>query len=148
MLLLSIRWPELVWALVGVSIAPDFLLHLWDGMSNTDKHAVESMGYYKMLSPYGVALYKLTLQLFKDAQQYRVMTEDGVKLVKCPVTILHGEEDEVVSPSVAQSLASLLHHTLVQLKVIEKGDHRLSRDSDLEEIVNALDSFLQATTPV
>ena len=144
MFLVAVRWPQLVHALVGVSVAPDFIPNLWDHMDSSEKRLLRSRGYHDMPSPYSTTPYRLTLQLFEDALHYRILTEDSVLCgVQCAVCLIHGGQDSVVPTSTAHAVArKLLHSKHVRVDVIESGDHRLSQEEDLEVLLSAIDEIL------
>ena len=55
--------------------------------------------------------------------------------VRCPVRILHGMRDSVVSPAVSQAVLSWVEARDVHLTLLKDGDHRLSRPQDLRALL-------------
>ena len=77
MFLYTMRNPENVFALIGVSVAPDFTQMLWKGLSKEEKKEVRKTGVYHMHSPYADEPYELTLQLIQDGDKYNIMDMPG-----------------------------------------------------------------------
>ena len=57
--------------------------------------------------------------------------------------LLHGDNDVDVPLQVARDLASKLRAPLVNLHVIENGDHRLSGPADLDLLVATVSRVLE-----
>ena len=52
--------------------------------------------------------------------------------IKCPIRLLHGRLDQVVSFETSEKIINKIESENKQLKIIEDGDHSLSRDQDLK----------------
>ena len=76
--------------------------------------------------------------------------EDGMKnmLLKntipitCPIRLLHGKLDNVVSTSVSQTIIEKIESKDKDLLIIDDGDHSLSRDSDLNLLFNKIEELI------
>ena len=67
--------------------------------------------------------YSLNYAFYEDAINYRNI---GPWKINCPVSILHGERDEIIPLEDALELEQMIETTAVALKVIANGDHRLN----------------------
>ncbi len=67
--------------------------------------------------------YTLGYRFFRDAAQYRL---PAVLSLPCPVSILHGERDELLPPTDSAELAGALSAPVVCSETVAGADHRLS----------------------
>jgi dipeptidyl aminopeptidase/acylaminoacyl peptidase len=61
--------------------------------------------------------------------------------MRCPVRLLHGMADPDVPWQTSVRLAERLAGGDVTVSVIKDGDHRLSREEDLQRIFAAIDEI-------
>lgn len=97
-------------------------------------------GYIDLHSQYGDGPYRYTRALLDDGENHRLfgrVIETG-----CPVHILQGGHDPDVPPAHAQKLLTHILHDPVTFTLIPDGDHRLSRDEDLERLKAAVRGML------
>ncbi len=66
----------------------------------------------------------------KDGFQHEILN-DAIKIT-CPVRLLHGKLDKVISYNVSEKIIEQLSASDKSLTIIEDGDHNLSRQEDLE----------------
>ena len=62
--------------------------------------------------------------------------------IECPMVIMHGMEDEVVPHEMSLSLAKSVRTRNVDLVLRKDGDHRLSREEDLQLMTDCLDRLI------
>jgi alpha-beta hydrolase superfamily lysophospholipase len=62
--------------------------------------------------------------------------------LECPVRLLHGMSDASIPWQTSLSLAKRLASCDVAVTLIKDGDHRLSREADLERLGRTLDDLL------
>lgn len=105
-------------------------------MSDAQRQALELQGYYERDSAYGDGPYRYTRALIEDGARHALF--GSVIETGCPVHILQGGLDPDVPPAHAQKLVTHILHDPVTFTLIPDGDHRLSRDSDLERIAEAV----------
>ncbi|KAJ3125857.1 hypothetical protein HK098_008170 [Nowakowskiella sp. JEL0407] len=91
----------------------------------------------KLKSPYNVNGFPFGKCLLEDARLTR-FKKCGIN-VDCPVRLLHGTEDEVVPFADTEWIKASISHQDVQIKLIDKGDHRLSKPEDLEILGKTLE---------
>lgn len=118
---------ERIMGFIGIAAAPDFTDGVWNNEMTPDQQFLcIQQGY--ITTPDGDIF---THKLFLDGAQHSIF--DKPLKLNCPVTLLHGKQDDVVPYAVAQKLAQHMTNPLPpKLILIDDGDHRLARDSDLE----------------
>lgn len=77
MFLYTMRNPDKVCGLIGVSTAADLTQRLWSGLSKEERQQVKKSGVYKLQSPYSDEPYDLTLQLIQDGDKYSILDMPG-----------------------------------------------------------------------
>ena len=122
--------------LVLIAPAVDFTEELmWDLFTDPVKEAILGQGFYMHHSEYGA--YPITRLLIEDGRKHRLF---GTEMhPNCPIHILQGMQDEPVPWQHAMRLIDHLPQDDVVLTLIKDGDHRLSRDSDLALLVEAIE---------
>ncbi len=141
MLLAALARTERVHALVGVAPAPDFTEDLvWPRLDAAQQREVRETGAVTLPSEYDPAGYTYRLGLFEDGKRHLVMR--GPIALDCPVRLLHGMRDDVVPWQTSLSLADRLNTRDVVVNLIKDGDHRLSRDADLERLGRTLEELI------
>jgi pimeloyl-ACP methyl ester carboxylesterase len=141
MLLAAQARPERVRALVGIAAAPDATEDLmWQRMPFELREAVITQGSVRLPSPYSEAGYLITRRLIEEARDHLVMRAP-IPIV-CPLRLLHGMEDPDVPWETSLALAERVASRDVNVSLIKDGDHRLSRESDLDLLLRTLKSVL------
>ena len=67
--------------------------------------------------------YSLNYSFYEDAIKYQNI---GPWKLNCPVSILHGEKDELIPVEDSMELKQMIDTTTVTLDIIANGDHRLN----------------------
>lgn len=136
MLLIALARPERIAGLVGIAAAPDFTQDLmWDLLTPAQRHEMQSKGMIFEPSEYGAPV-PYTLKLVEDGRKHLVLRAPIP--ITCPVRLIQGKQDKDVPWEVAEKLAGRLQSKDVKIHYIDDGEHRLSRDSDLEVLWNAI----------
>lgn len=125
--------PGRVAGLVGIAAAPDFTG--W-GFSNAEKAIILAEGALVEETPFSDQPYVTTRAFFQSGEANRLLTSE-IALI-CPVRLLHGEEDGDVPPDISLRLSAALASADVQVTLVKGGDHRLSRDTDIALLVDAV----------
>lgn len=137
MLLLALRRPEQVCALVGIAAAPDFTENLmWDAFSPEQKHEMASTG--RIMLPNcmpGESDYPITQALITEGRDHLLMN-DRID-IDCPVHLLHGMQDPDVPWQLSVELAEKLTREDVAITLVKDGDHRMSSPHTLALIRDA-----------
>ncbi|MEO1749339.1 MAG: alpha/beta hydrolase [Pseudomonadota bacterium] len=120
-------------AMLLLAPAPDFTFELMEPeLTDAEKADIEHKGYFEEPTPYGPEPNRFTKALFEDGRKNRVMT--GPLDTFCPVHIIQGKADPDVPWQHAQRLFELLSKDDASISYVNDGDHRLSRDEDLDLI--------------
>lgn len=141
MLLAAQARPERIHALAGIAAAPDATEDLmWQRMPFDMRETVIAKGSVRVPSEYSEEGYLITHKLIEEARSHLVMRAP-IEL-DCPVRLLHGMADPDVPWPTALDLADRIAGPDVQVTLIKDGDHRLSRESDLELLLRTLKPLL------
>ena len=103
--------------------------------------AAREFGAIALRSDYDPAGYTFRLGLFDEGKLHLLMR--GAIAVDCPVRLLHGMSDASVPWQTSLSLVGRLTSRDVQVTLIKDGDHRLSRNGDLERLGRTLDELFE-----
>jgi pimeloyl-ACP methyl ester carboxylesterase len=123
--------------LVLVAPAPDMTHELMlPGFTATERERLEQDGHVDQPSQYSDEPYCITRRLIEDGATHLLFGD--VIETGCPVTILQGGRDPDVPPAHAIKLVTHILHDPVTLTLIPDGDHRLSREADLERLREAV----------
>ena len=123
--------------LVLIAPAPDMTHELMLPDFTPQEHeSLQNNGYVDQPSQYSDTPYRITRALIEDGAQHRLF--GSVIETSCPVTILQGGQDPDVPPSHAIKLVTHILHDPVTLTLIPDGDHRLSRQEDLQRLRDAV----------
>jgi pimeloyl-ACP methyl ester carboxylesterase len=112
---------------------------MWERFPEEIRKSVEETGVYLRPSAYSEAPYAITGGLIEDGRSHLLFgqpIETG-----CPVHILQGMQDPDVPWSHAMELVEHLPGDSVSLTLIKDGDHRLSREEDLERLIAAVEAM-------
>ena len=130
------KGPE-VSALLLVAPAPDFTKRLMQPAFSQDDHAsMAQRGFVEQPSDYSDEPTIITRALIEDGTKNCVL--DGDLEVGCPVRILQGMQDPDVPYTHALDLVNALVHDDVVITMVRDGDHRLSRDEDIERLTRMM----------
>jgi pimeloyl-ACP methyl ester carboxylesterase len=136
-LLVALARPDRIAGIVGIAAAPDFTE--W-GFTDADKALLQTEGRMEEPTPYGDQPYVTTLAFWQSGQALRVL--DGDVAIDCPVRLLQGQVDPDVPWQTALTLAERLRSCDVQTLLIKDGDHRLSRDADIDVLIRTVATLL------
>ena len=120
-------------AMVLIAPAPDFTQKLmWPEFSPEQQAEIMEQGRTLRPSDYGDP-YPITRDLIEDGKQWALLDEK-IDLT-CPIRILQGQQDPDVPWEHAFSLVDALSSADLTFTLIKDGDHRLSRDQDIDRLV-------------
>jgi pimeloyl-ACP methyl ester carboxylesterase len=126
--------------LVLIAPAVDFTEELmWKQFPPEAKRAIEEQGFWLRPSEYDPDGYPITRGLIEEGRHHLLL--GGLIEIGCPVRILQGVQDPDVPWRHAVELSSRLAHDDVVLTLVKDGDHRLSRQEDLERLMAAVAEF-------
>jgi pimeloyl-ACP methyl ester carboxylesterase len=137
MLRAALARKDRVAGIVGIAAAPDFTEELVErGLTPAQRDALATRGFVEQPSGYSAQPYLITRKLIEDGRALRLL-HDAIALA-CPVHLLHGMMDRDVPYKLSLRIAERLAGEDVTVTLIKDGDHRLSREQDLAQIVAAL----------
>ncbi len=123
-------------ALVGIAAAPDFTEAIWHGLGPDGQVGLLRDGQIFLPSDYSAAPYPITRRLIEDGRNHLRLA--AALPIDVPVRLMQGMKDPDVPWQTALALAERLAGEDVQLTLIKDGDHRLSRDQDLDLLFRTL----------
>lgn len=126
MLLVAQRLGDRVAGMIGIAAAPDFTRWGYSAEQRAQLAAGETIFEP---NPYGPQPTPTYAKFFADAECH--LRLDSAIPITCPVRLLHGKADADVPWEISMRLKAMLRSDDVQVTLIEGGDHRLSRDSDI-----------------
>jgi pimeloyl-ACP methyl ester carboxylesterase len=137
MLLVARGLGDDVKALVGIASAPDFTD--WD-FDEADKALITDHGRIERPSDYGYDPMVITKSFWQSGQDNLQL--GGEIAIEPPVRLIHGQCDPDVPWQTSLKLAQQLRSSDVQTILIKDGDHRLSRDQDIELMIDVVAKLL------
>jgi pimeloyl-ACP methyl ester carboxylesterase len=134
----ALRLRDRVRAIVGIAAAPDFTD--W-GFTDEQVGLLEAQG--RIVEPGDYADQPLITTLgFWRSGQAMLLLDRGIAL-DCPVRLLQGQLDISVPVSVALRLSRALRSADVQTILVKDGDHRLSRDQDIDLLIRTVAPLME-----
>lgn len=137
MLLAALARPERVVGMVGIAAAPDFTE--W-GFTPEQKRTLQRDGRLEEPSDYSDQP-TVTTHGFWEAGQANLLMNEPIPF-DGPVRLLQGQQDREVPWQRAVDLAGLLRSDAVHTVLVKDGDHRLSRDTDIALIRQAVQDVI------
>lgn len=137
-LLLALRRPERVAALIGIAAAPDFTQ--W-GFTESQKQVIVREGLLEEENPYGGDPSRVYRGFWESGQELRLLEEPVP--IDCPVRLVHGEDDPTVPLDVSNRLMRQLRSADVQLTTIKGARHRLSEPNEIAAILTVIGGVLE-----
>ena len=120
-------------AMVLIAPAPDFTQKLmWPEFSAQQQTEILEQGRTLRPSDYGDP-YPITRDLIEDGKQWALL--DAPIELEMPIRILQGMQDPDVPWEHTFKLVDALQSDDLVFSLIKDGDHRLSRDQDIERLV-------------
>jgi pimeloyl-ACP methyl ester carboxylesterase len=130
MLLVARALGDQVKGIIGIAAAPDFTE--WD-FGDADRAQIAARGRIERPSDYGHEPMVITHGFWRSGQAHLQLA--GKIDIGCPVRLIHGQQDTDVPWHISVRLAQQLRSSDVQTILIKDGDHRLSRDQDIEFLI-------------
>ncbi|KEO88874.1 alpha/beta hydrolase [Erythrobacter longus] len=136
MLLLGAALGKRLAGIIGIASAPDFTV--W-GFSEAKREKLLRREIVLEENPYGPEPTPTHPGFYADAQeQLQLLSEIPID---APVRLIHGQRDDDVPWAISIKLAAALRSDDVQVTLIKDGDHRLSREADIAQLLALVDSF-------
>ena len=109
---------------------------LWDRFDDAARREIEKKGFYAQPSDYSDEPYIFTRRLIEDGKAHcfgEAIIETG-----CPVHVIQGMLDADVPWTHATALMERLALDDAVLTLVRDGDHRLSREQDIDRLIRAV----------
>lgn len=126
MLLVAEHLKHRLAGMIGIAPAPDFTR--W-GYTPEQRATLAAGEVLYEPNPYGPEPTPTHPGFFADAECH-LRLERGID-ISCPVHLIHGKQDADVPWEISLRLKDALRSDDVQVTLVEDGDHRLSRTSDI-----------------
>ena len=124
---------------VGIGSAPEFLTRImWKKFTKKIKHEIIKNGICNI--KHGEYEYPITYQLIKDGEKNKVLSKKIISPIN--VTMIHGAKDDVVPVSFSRKVLSSFKAYKKKLIIIKNGDHSLSKNFHLKQILKELDKIV------
>jgi pimeloyl-ACP methyl ester carboxylesterase len=138
--LVALARPLRMAGLVGIAGAPDFTEDLvWARLDAEQRRQLMDAGEVTDDSAYEEGRIPFTRALIEEGRGHLILRAPIA--LSCPVHLLHGMADPDVPYQTSLRLAARLAGCEVVVELIEDGDHRLSRESDLARMLVAVNAF-------
>jgi len=115
---------------------------MWQRLPFDAREAIMARGSVRIPSQYSEAGYLITRKLIEEGRAHLVMRTPLA--VPCPIRLLHGMADPDVPWQTSLALAEHVASDDVQVTLVKDGDHRLSRPSDLDLLLQTLRPLLDS----
>jgi len=125
-----------------VLIAPSWNMTelMWSKATPAALRAIENDGVWYRPSQYDDAPYPITRRLLEDGRKH--LFKETPWAPGCAVEIIHGRLDPDVPFERSERLLTWLKGPAVNLTEVVDGEHRLSRDSDLELLYQRIEALI------
>ena len=144
-LLLAVKRPDLVKSVIGIAAAPDFTEKLvWHKLSESQKSQLEKSNVIYLGEEKTESVLPFTKNLLKDGRKHLLL--DREINIKKPVTLIHGMKDVDVPYQYAFEIEERLSSNNVTIMLKNDGDHRMSREEDLDVLSSAINLHLKYTS--
>lgn len=132
---LAMQHPEQVHSLITIASAPDFITRLFsNGMTDTERSILKTTGKVSIPKYSDRAL---TQAFFDTGKALAILNRETLP-IHCPVYALHGLGDNVAPWENSVAIAKKITSSTSSVELIKDGDHRLSRQSDLQRLFFAI----------
>ena len=136
-LLAALERKQQVKGLIGIAAAPDFTERMYyKDMSSAQREEIDREGLIWVHSDYYQNDYPITRKLIEDGKRHLLM-QDRIPL-EIPVSLLHGQADDVVPWEQSLAIAQALNSREVTVTFIKDGDHRLNRPEDTKLLIELI----------
>jgi pimeloyl-ACP methyl ester carboxylesterase len=133
-LLTALARPKSIAGLVGIASSPDFTRSIWEErMNESQRKVMTEQGYILQPSDYQDNPVMIRYNLIKDGEKHLLLDKKSLD-INFPVCLVHGKKDSDVSWEKSLALQTLIGENQCELILVPDGEHRLSRQKDLELI--------------
>lgn len=141
-LLAALQRRDRVKGLMGIAAAPDFTEDLmWAQFTAEQRQTMLETGNVVLPNCYEPDNPWTVPRLLIEEARNHLLLRDAINLY-CPVRLIQGQQDADVPWETAIRLADALATDDVEVHLIKDGDHRLSREQDLQRLYRMLGELL------
>ena len=127
---------------IGIGSAPEFLTRImWKKFPKKIKKEILNKGISKIKN--GDYEYLISKQLILDGRKTKNKVLNKKLNNKIPVTMVHGQKDEVVPVKYSREVLKIFNNAKKKLIIIRNGDHSLSSKKNLNIICKELKSIIK-----
>jgi pimeloyl-ACP methyl ester carboxylesterase len=134
--------PQQVRAMLLIAPAFNFVQNFLAALPAEELRRWARQGIRRFSDPYQATTYTLGFEIVHGLHRYDVLSEP-VRL-ECPLTILHGDQDEILPLANTMRFADRAHAPALRVEVVAGGDHRLT--SAIPCMRGELDRIWETTT--
>ncbi len=139
--LLAVDRPERVAGILGIAPAVDFTQALlWPRMPEAARREITENGVWYRPSVYEDGPYPITKTLIDEGRNNLLLP--GPIPFDGPVRLIHGMLDDAVPWEHSLTIANGVRSDDVEITMVKDGEHRLSRDRDIERMIDLLQDIL------
>jgi alpha-beta hydrolase superfamily lysophospholipase len=131
---------QTIHGLIGIASAPDFVVGEWNRLSTEQQTKIKKEGQIIINWDDYDEDYIITYKFLEDGMK-NILLKDSIPIT-CPIRLLHGKLDKVVSTDVSQTIIEKIESRNKELIVIEDGDHSLSRNADLKLLFDKIEELI------
>lgn len=130
------RFPQIK-AMMLIAPAFNFIQNFFGSLPQRQLDAWANSGRCEFTDIYDGSTFSLHHKILDDAKSYTKLPTTWPN--HCPVKIIHGDQDQVVSLDISRQLTERYATENIDLHVIEGGDHRLNQY--IPEMCNHIDAL-------
>ncbi len=134
--------PKRIKAVVGLAAAADFTIDVWNSFSEKQKKEIHDKGVIYTPNGWTEQGDPWTVTLFEDAKKYLLLNGKGSLDIDCPITLIHGQQDNCVPIKTAFEIMDCAKTENVKVIVLKNSGHRLSEPHELAVLEAELSAFL------
>lgn len=135
--------PRRIRAMLLIAPAFNFVQNFLADLPAHELRQWAQQGIRRFSDPYQSTTYTLGFEIIRQIQRYDVLSEPV--RVDCPLTIFHGDRDEILPLANTMRFADRVHAPALRVEVVAGGDHRLI--SAIPRVCAELDRIWEAMTP-
>ena len=154
---LHMAWerPDCISGIIGIGSAIDFTYHTFEKMTKEQQQCIlskedDNNPMINVYSPYLTEPYPFSRALYESGYDYllchNLPDEHSDITLSCPVHLLHGVDDDVVSLETVINAVKVLQEKYkakdVTVNLLDGGDHRLSRPDDIKVMLKTLGGLI------
>lgn len=139
MIMLAMRRPDRVKAMLGLAAAPDFTAEIWNNLPEKIKQKLKNDGIIYLPSEYSKEGEPITYDLIKDGYNNLILNRK-IK-INAKTILLHGDKDTCVPFTTAEKIKECIGENNVKLVKVHNGNHNLSTEEQLKILQTSLDEL-------